>query len=196
MATTGTGSGAIAETFVGGGSVESVDASTHKGAHQDISFSPATGGVGFSGANSTPLMLAVDRVTTGGSYSATVTSSSIKGGSDSLSLAPGGNIVVSRRGPAATFTVALSGEVHNGLPATFTSRPISIGSGQSARLSGIRWSALAASSATLTVGGRRLQLHNLTTAVHLVTISKLRVVPRAHRHVSLVVIGDLCQNPR
>ncbi len=195
VATTGTGSGAIAETFVGGGSVESVDASTHKGTHQDISFSPATGAVGFSGPNSTPLMLAVDRVTTGGSYSATVTSSSIKGGSDSLSLTPGGNIVLSRGGPAATFTVALSGEVHNGLPATFTSRPISIGSGQSARLSGIRWSALAASSATLTVGGRHLQLRNLSTAVHLVTISKLRVVPRAHRHVSLVVIGDLSKVP-
>ena len=91
--------------------------------------------------------------------------------------------------------MALSGEVHNGLPATFTSRPISVGSGQSARLSGIRWSALAASSAMLTVGGRHLQLRNLTAAVHLVTISKLRVVPRAHRHVSLVVIGDRSKVP-
>ncbi len=190
----GTTQGGTAETFVDGGFVGTVAASTPKGASGRTSFSAPAGSVGFTGTTSTPLSLEVNRVTASGSQSVLVTTSGAKGGSDMLMLgAGGGAITLARRGPATTFTMTLSGESHNELPGTFTTGAISIGPGQTASISGIHWTSLAGASLTARVGGKSWKLRNRTAAFRLVNIGQVQELPGTHQHVRLVVTGSLAK---
>jgi hypothetical protein len=194
VTTRGANAGATAETFVAGGFVGTVAASTPRGAPGQTSFSASAGTVGFTGATSAPLSLGVDRVSSAGSESVEVTTSDAKGGTDMLTLgAGGGAVTLTRQGPAATFTMTLSGVTRNGLPASFTSGPVPIGPGQTASISGIRWSSLAGTSLTAHVGTKSLKLANRAALVHLVNIAKLTELAGTHQHVRLVVTGSLAK---
>ena len=145
----GTSAGGTTETLVDSGFVGTVGASIAKGGTAQTSFSASAGTVGFTGTTSTPLSLGVDRVTAAGSESVVVTTADAQAGSASLTIGAGaGPVTLTRRGPATTFTMTLSGETGNGLPASFTSGPIAVGPGQTARITGIHWGSLAGTSLT------------------------------------------------
>ncbi len=192
----GTSRGGTTETMVDGGFVGTVGASIAKGSSAQVSFSAAAGTVGFSGTTSTPLSLGVNRVSAAGSESVVVTTADTKGGSDLLTIGAGtGAVTLTRRGPATTFTMTLSGETGNGLPASFTTGPVPVGAGQTASITGIHWNSLAAASLTARVGGKSLKLRNRAQAVRLVDIARVKELAGAHQHVSLVVAGSLAKLP-
>lgn len=183
-------SGPAAETFVSGSFEGSVQDATVGGSSAQDSFAPATGSVGYSGSTTAPVSLNVDRMTGTGPVDASITTSSGHG-FDQLSIAKGGTVNMAHNGPATTFTLTLSSEPHNGLPSSFTSGPISIGSGQTATISGLHWSSLSSGTISVKVGKHRVLLHNRAPLVRLVSVRQVAVHQLSHHQVQLVIAGKL-----
>jgi hypothetical protein len=191
LATKANSRGGTAETFVNGGFVGTVSAAPQKGGTGQFSFSAPEGSVGYSGETTAPLTLGVDRVSAAGSESVTLITSATKGGSDTLELGAGsGAIAISHTGPQATFTLSASSEPRNGAPATFVSGPISIGPGQVAHITGVRWTSLSGAELTAKVGARTIILHNRAPSVRLLNTGTVHVLTVKHK-IHLVVTGSV-----
>ncbi len=191
LATKANSRGRTVETFVNGGFVGTVSTAPQKGGTGQFSFSAPDGSVGYSGASTAPLTLGVDRVSAAGSESVALSTSATKGGSDALELGAGsGAIAISHTGPPVTFTLSAASEPRNGAPATFVSGPISIGPGQVAHISGVRWTSLSGAELTVKVGGRTIKLHNRAPSVRLLNTGTVRVLTVKHK-IHLVVTGSV-----
>jgi hypothetical protein len=192
VSTTGVRGGASTETFVDGGFLGAVGASTAAGAHQQAVFSATSGTAGFRGATSAPLSLQVDQVTATGSRIVQVTSVGATGGAAMLTLnRASGAVTLTHRGGAVTFALTLSGDPRGGLPASFTSGPVNVGPGQAMTLSGINWGHLASAQLSVRVGKRDLRLDNRLKTAQLAAIGQLQVLPGTHHRLRLVVNGKL-----
>jgi len=184
------GSGPAAETFISGSFEASIQDAATPGTPAHGSFTPANGSVGYSGSAAAPVSLNIDRSTGTGPVDASITTSS-GDGSDQLSVAQSGSVRIGHTGAPTTFELTLSSEPHNGLPATFTSGPISISGGQTATISGIHWGSLSSGTIGVKVGKRQMVLHNHAALAHLVSVRHVIVHQLAHHQVQVVVTGRL-----
>jgi hypothetical protein len=192
VSTTGVRGGADTETFVDGGFLGTVGASTDAGTHQQVAFSAASGTVGFTGATPAPLSLQVDQVTPTGSRIVQVSSVGATRGTATLTLdRANGAVTLVHHGGAATFALTLSADPRGGLPASFSSGPVNLGAAQVMSLPSVNWGHLATARVPMRVGKRALLLGNRLKALHLAEISKLRVLPSTHHRLRLVVNGKL-----
>jgi hypothetical protein len=192
--TDGTKSGPATITFIKGGYAGEVQGSTSLGSVQTDSFSAQSGNAGFAGASSKPITIDVSRAS--GSTQHHVTVSLAKAGTaDYLTLGSGtGVVTLSHSGPATRFTLGLTGSAPNGLPETFTTRPISIGANQSAHLGGIKWGATGG-RLTVKIGGREITVHNLTPAPRAANITRLHVARKGRRKLDVSLKAKLPSLP-
>jgi hypothetical protein len=199
VATTGKARGGSTTTFLDGGFMGSVSASTQPGAHEQVSFSAANGTVDFHSATSAPFSLRVDQVSARGSRTVQVTSSGAVGGGAALTLNPrSGALSLARQGGAATFTLTLSGELQGGLPASFSSGPIKVGTGQVVTVAKVNWGSLATAHLSVRIGKRSVPFSNHLKVRLVAKIAKLQAVPAVQhlkrtvrRGLRLIVNGKL-----
>jgi hypothetical protein len=189
VSTTGTKSGPASLTLVQGEYVGEVNASTTHGQDQSASFGSSAGTVGYTGTTNQPLDLQVVHSRTGGAETVGVNLAS-GGKSDKLALAKDGTVKLSHSGAATSYSLTLSGGGTKGLPGTFTTQPLHLGSG-TVNISKIRWTALSGHTMKLRIGSRRVVVHNHTATLAKPKIKELTVHHHGRRHLIATLKANL-----
>ncbi len=188
---TGTRSGTGSLTFAQGGYAGSIVTGVSSGAHRTVGFSSRTGAVTLADASSGRTTLTVSRTGAGAAHTAAATFAQ-SGGGDGLALSTGaGGITLTHIGAPTTVSVVLSGTQPNGVPGTFSTGPITIGAGQTAKIGAIHWGSLAKSTVTVRTGGRTLVVHNHAAAPPTARITRVSVKRLAKHKVTLSVRAAL-----
>lgn len=189
VSTTGTKSGAASLALVQGGYVGEVNASTTHGQHQSASFGSSADTVSYTGTTNQPLDLQVVHSGTSGAETVGVNLAS-GGKGDKLALAKDGTVKLSHSGAATSYSLTLSGGGTKGLPGTFTTQPLHLGSG-TVKISKIRWTALSGHTMKLRIGSHRIVAHNHTATLVKAKIKGLTVRHHGRRHLIAKLIAKL-----
>jgi hypothetical protein len=193
----GTGSGADSYTLLGSSLIARIGTRAAKGVTDQLTLKPSANTIGFSTtAAHTPVALTMTGTAGGAAHTATVATTSFRGGGDTLSFnGSHTSLTFAHKGLATTFTIVLSSLQHNGAPSSFSSGPLRIGAGQAAQIGGVSWSGLAGGSLRVRIGG-----HTFTVAnhLHLARLARIARVKATHgRHgVTLAVTARLARLPR
>jgi hypothetical protein len=157
----GSASGSYQQALVGGGLDMLLSSTTARGEHDQISVAGRSDSVTFAtSALTKPFTL--DAVAPGGGSRRAIelTSNSFRGGSDQLTVLPGGSAIqYAHVGPATTIDLRLSALSSSGLPVAFDSGPVRVARGEVVRFTPSRWQQLG--SVWMSIGSRpRVLLRN------------------------------------
>jgi hypothetical protein len=169
----GVGSGTDAHTLVQPGLIAQVTSHVAHGVSEQLGFTRSTHEVSFTTtAHASPLDLGVEAGSGHAFHTAGISTTSFAGAGDVLALDASG-LRFDHHGGATTFRVMLSSVQKGAAPTMFMSARVSVGAGESVRLTGIRWTHLGAVQAT--IGGRHVVLVNTVHAASPGSITRLRI---------------------
>jgi hypothetical protein len=194
----GTRAGADSYTLLEGGTVERVDTHISKGVTDELGLEPSANTISFAtSARHAPLTLTLSGASGAALHTATISTTSSRGGGDFLGFTRSRTgLSFVHRGAAATFTVTLSTLEHNGSPSTFSSGPLHIAPGQTAQIGGVRWDALLGSRLRVRIGGRTLTVVNRLRSPRLARIARLSVATARRGAVALTIRASIARLPR
>lgn len=194
----GTGAGPDAHTLLGSGFIGQIDTRATRGVKDDLTLRPGAGAIGLTtDASRVPLTLTTMGAVRGGWHTVQVTTTSFRGGGDSLTLDHGGNgATFVHKGSATTVSVTLSAIARNSMPASFQSRPLRVGRGQSVQITGARWQDLAGSTLRIRIGGRTFTVANRLRVGRLAAIAALSAKRTRGGQYTLSIRGQLKKLPR
>ena len=183
VSSTGTSAGPASMTFLQGGYVGEIDATTSSGAKQQDSFGSNSGTVGYTGTTKKPVDLKVTDSLSDSARSVDVHFGS-GGTGDHVQLSGNGTLSLAHSGGATTFDLSFSGGGGKAVPGTFTTSPIHIGSGKTLKISKIGWTALDAGKMHLSVGGHTVVVRNRSRKLAAPTISRISISQKSHHRLS------------
>lgn len=195
----GTGSGSQSYTMVHRGLMAQVSAHTGRGVASELDLDPGAGSIGFkTAAAHAPVTLTLLGDAGAGRRTASVTTTGYHGAGDTLSFGHGQRTLsFVHHGPAADVSLTLSSSAPGGLPGTFQSAPVHVGTGQAVRVRRVDWGHLATGRLKVVVGGHGRTLSNRVRAPRAAAITRLharRLAGRGHR-VSLSIGARIAHVP-
>ncbi len=195
----GTRSGADSYTLLESGLVAQIDTHASRGVADQLTLRPSANTIGFSTeAADEPVTLSLTGPAAGGAqHNAAVTTTSFHGAGDTMSFTGSHSTVTFvHHGRATTFKIELSSLQHNGSPSNFSSGPLRIGAGQTAHITGVRWSNLIGSTLRVRIGRRTLTVANRARALKLARIARLSAVAGRHGAITLSINARTRRLPR
>ena len=187
----GTGGGSYEDGLVGGNAVATVSgASTAKGQRDQLTVQPGQATLGFrpaAGSSDATYNLAQKQGTV--SRTASIALHTFAGGHDQTSLS-GGAVTLTHDGPATTAAVTL-GYAGPGLPSSVQTAPLSVGTGQSLRLTPRRWSDLSTGAGYVVKSASGKVLRRGTVRLRAVGKQSLTGVSAHRRQGQLTVAGRI-----
>jgi hypothetical protein len=189
----GVGSGSDAHALVQPGLIAQVTSHVAHGVSEQLGFTRSTHEVSFTTtAHASPLDLSLEAGSGHAFHTAGISTTSFAGAGDTLALDASG-LRFDHHGGATTFRVMLSSVQKGAAPTTFMSARVSVGAGQSVRLTGIRWTHLGAVQAT--IGARHVVLVNTLHVASPGAITRLRIAHGRKGKVLLSVGARLVRQP-
>jgi hypothetical protein len=182
-----TGTGSDTHVLMAHGALAEIDTQANAGSSDQLTLAPAGSGARFAtDASRKPVTLTLMGAFSHRREAATVTTTSFRGGSDSVAFS-GGGLVLRHRGAATTLTMRLAVSGAGTVPTTFLTGPVPVPANGTARIARVNWASLGTSSLRLSVGGRALVLRNRLSRLPRVSIVSLRAKRLAGHRVALAV---------